>query len=74
MRIPRVIVRRHVLNQNLKITIFRDFRATTFQKFLSKMSDFYRNISREYNFWSFLGPNFKKIWVPSKNVDFFPVD
>ena len=36
------------------------------------MCDFYRNISREYDFWPFLGPNFKKIWVPSENIDFFP--
>ena len=36
------------------------------------MSDFYRNISREYDFWPFLGPNFEKIRVPSENIDDFP--
>ena len=36
------------------------------------MGDFYRNISREYDFWPFLGPNFQKIRVPSENIDVFP--
>ena len=36
------------------------------------MCDFYRNILREYDFWPFLGQNFKKIRVPSENIDFFP--
>ena len=36
------------------------------------MCDFYRNIPREYDFWPFLGTNFKKIWVPSENIDVFP--
>ena len=72
IRNPRVILRRHVLNQNLKIAIFRDFRANTFEKFLSKMCDFYRNISREYDFWSFFRIKFRKIRVPSENIDFFP--
>ena len=40
--------------------IFRDFRATTFQKFLSKMCDFYRNILREYDFLAILRPKLKK--------------
>ena len=32
IRNPRAILSRDVLNQNLKPTIFRDFRASTFQK------------------------------------------
>ena len=52
--------------------IICDFRATTFQKCLPKMYDFYRNILREYDFWPFLGQNFIKIRVPSENIDFFP--
>ena len=36
------------------------------------MCDFYQNILREYDFWPFLRPKFKKIRVPPENIDFFP--
>ena len=36
------------------------------------MCDFYRDVSIEYDFWIFSGPNFKKIRAPSENINVFP--